>query len=298
MNNTLSKTLDIMRKYGIRADKSLGQNFLISDYVLDEIVEASKIEKEDLIIEIGPGLGNLTQKLLEVSNKVIAIELDTKMIEILNDRFENQKDKLIIINEDVLKCDIKEIIKNNKTLGSVKIVANLPYYITTPIIMKLLEEELGLKSITVMIQKEVAQRIVSEPGSKMCGAITSSIHYYSTPQSIITVKPENFIPSPSVDSEVIRLDILEKPKVYVKNKELFFSIIKIAFSQRRKTLLNSIVNSSLFTKEGALKMFESLQIDEKRRGETLKLEEFAKIENYITNEKRSKNGTANIRNRG
>lgn len=286
MDNTFNKTLELMRQYGIHADKNLGQNFLISDDVLDKIVSASEVEKDDLIIEIGPGLGNLTQKLLEVSNKVIAIELDSKMIKILNDRFKNQKENLIIINEDILKCNLKEIIKNNRTHGNVKVIANLPYYITTPIIMKLLEDELGLKSITVMIQKEVAERIVAKPGDKKCGAITSSIHYYSNPESIMIVKPENFIPSPNVNSEVIKLNILDKPKVNAIDKTKFFSIIKIAFSQRRKTLLNSFINSSILTKEEALIMFKKLQIDEKRRGETLNLEEFAKIENYITKEKK------------
>lgn len=284
MKNILEDTKFIMKKYNIKANKSLGQNFLINQQVVEEIVKSANINKEDLIMEIGPGLGTLTQFLLEEAGKVICIELDTKMIQILNDRF-SLFDNFQVINQDVLKTDLKTLIKNEKETGkikNVKIVANLPYYITTPIIMKLLEEELDLDSITVMIQKEVADRLIAIPGSKDTGAITYSIYYYTEPKGILEVPKESFIPEPEVTSKVIKLNIRKNTIINVKNKEFMFKIIKNSFLQRRKTLLNALTNSNIFlNKEQGYQILNKLGLEENIRAEKLTLEDFAKLTNEI-----------------
>ena len=248
MGNLEEKTRFIMKKYGISANKSLGQNFLINQDVVDNIVGASDITKDDLVIEIGPGLGTLTESLLQNAGKVIAIELDERMLKILNDRF-FMYENFEVINQDVLKVNLKELIKKEKTehnLKNAKIVANLPYYITTPIIMKLLEEELDINSITVMIQKEVADRLIATPGDKLSGAITYSVYYYADSEKIMLVENNSFIPEPEVQSEVIKLNIRKEPVVTPKNKEKMFKIIKCAFTQKRKTLINSLTNTKIF----------------------------------------------------
>ena len=284
MENTYNETMFILKKYGITANKSLGQNFLINDEVINTIINCSNVSKEDLIIEIGPGLGTLTSHLLEKAGKVIAIELDKRMITILNERFSLYKN-FQLINDDVLKVNLKEIIDNNLnnniSLQNVKIVANLPYYITTPIIMKLLEDKLEIESITVMIQKEVAQRLTSIPGSKLSGAITYSVNYYCEPEEIIVVPNSSFIPEPEVESEVIKLNIRKEPPVKVDNEELFFKFIKASFMQRRKTLVNGICNSGLMSKDEIVKLLIKLNIDEKIRGENLSMQDFANIINNI-----------------
>ena len=231
MENLEEKTRSIMRKYGISAQKSLGQNFLINEDVVENIVNASEISKNDLVIEIGPGLGTLTESLIEKAGKVIAIELDERMLKILNDRF-SIYENFEVINKDVLKVDLAELIqteKKNNNLKSAKIVANLPYYITTPIIMKLLEEELEIESITVMIQKEVADRLIAIPGEKLSGAITYSVYYYAESEKIMIVENNSFIPEPEVQSEVIKLKIRKNPVIKLKDKDLFFKLIKISF---------------------------------------------------------------------
>ena len=276
-----------MKKYKISANKSLGQNFLINDEAVDDIVSSSKICSDDLVIEIGPGLGTLTKELLEKAAKVIAIELDTRMIKILNDRF-SLYNNFEIINEDVLKVDLEKLISDQKNnlpqIKNVKIVANLPYYITTPIIMKLLEDRLSIDTITVMIQKEVADRIVSVPGSKLSGAITYTVNYYAEPESIRLVGRECFIPQPNVDSEVIKLNVRKEPVIKVKNQDLFFSIIKCSFMQRRKTLINALVNSNIIeNKETAKKILNELKLNENIRGEVLSIEEFGRLSDYIEN---------------
>ena len=285
MSEILEETRFIINKYNIKANKSLGQNFLINEEVVNKIVESSEISKDDLVIEIGPGLGTLTKYLLEKAKKVICIELDTKMITILNDRFKLYNN-LEIKNEDVLKVNLKKLIKEEKELNNiknVKIVANLPYYITTPIIMKLLEEELDLESITVMIQKEVADRLIAIPGEKNAGAITYTVYYYSIGKKIIEVQNDSFIPEPEVTSEVIKLIIRNKPDIQVKDKELMFKIIKNAFMQRRKTLLNSLNNSNVFkSKEDGIKILKKLGLDENIRAEKLTLQDFANIANKIS----------------
>ena len=287
MQNLYEETKFIMKKYNVSANKNLGQNFLIDYDIVDAIINASQISKDDLIIEIGPGIGTLTKFLLEKAGKVIAVELDTKMVKILNDRFTDYKN-FEIINADILKLDLNEIIKINKEekkFKNAKIVANLPYYITTPIIMNLLENNLDLESITIMIQKEVADRIVATPGSKMSGAITYSVHYYSIPESKKIVPNTSFVPMPQVDSEVINLKIRKEPVVNVKNVELFFKVIKASFMQRRKTLANALQNANIInTKEEIKKILMKLNLDENIRGEKLTMQNFADLANIINSE--------------
>ena len=284
MENILEETRFIMKKYNIKANKNLGQNFLINEEVVTNIVDCSNIDKQDLVIEIGPGLGTLTKYLLEKAGKVICIELDTKMLQILKDRF-SLYNNFELINNDVLKADLKNIIEKEKAEGkikNVKIVANLPYYITTPIIMKLLEEELELESITVMIQKEVADRLIAIPGEKNTGAITYAVYYYATSEAIMEVPNSSFIPEPAVTSKVIKLNIRKEPIVTPKSKEKMFKVIKCAFMQKRKTLLNSLTNNKIFeNKNQGIELLKSLQINENIRPEELTLEQFEKISDNL-----------------
>lgn len=283
MSNLWDETSFIMKKYHIKANKNLGQNFLIDEQVIEKIVNASEIKKEDCVIEIGPGLGTLTKELLEKAGKVISIELDKKMITILKDRFALY-DNFELINNDVLQVDLKNIILTEKEKGlkNVKVVANLPYYITTPIIMKLLEEKLDLESITVMVQKEVADRLIAIPSDKETGAITYSVYYYAKGEEILEVPKESFIPEPEVTSKVIKLDIRKEPPVKVKSPEVMFRIIKCAFMQRRKTLLNALVNTKVFlNKDEGIKILKKIGLREDIRAEKLKIEDFAKIADSI-----------------
>lgn len=278
--SVLKETKFIMEKYNIKADKSLGQNFLIDDEAVTGIIEAASISKDDLVIEIGPGLGTLTKELLARAGKVICIELDKRMIEILKDRFamyENFK----IINDDVLKVNLHELIEKEKLVNT-KIVANLPYYITTPIIMKLLEERLDIETITVMIQKEVADRLVTKPGTGDTGAITYAINYYTNPKRVLEVQNTSFIPAPKVNSSVIQLEVLHEPKVKVENEAKLFDVIKTAFMQKRKTLVNALTNSGKYgSKEQIEKALIELNIDLRIRPEKLTLEEFTKLSDLV-----------------
>ncbi len=280
----LEETRYIMKKYNIRANKSLGQNFLINNEVVENIVNSSDISREDMVIEIGPGLGTLTKYLLEKAGKVLCVELDTKMIKILQDRF-SLYDNFELINEDILKVNLNEIIAKNKKDGkikNVKIVANLPYYITTPIIMKLLEEKLDIKSITVMIQKEVADRLIETPGGKNTGAITHTVYYYCESEKIMEVPNSSFIPEPEVTSEVIKLNLRDKPAVDIENTKVMFMIIKSAFMQRRKTLLNALTNTKVFiNKEEGIQILKKLNLDENVRAEKLSIQNFADIAKII-----------------
>ena len=282
--SVLEETKYLMKKYKIKANKSLGQNFLIDDTVIEDIVNGANITKNDLVIEIGPGLGSMTALLVEKAKKVICIELDKKMIQILNDRF-IAYNNIEIINEDVLKIDLNSLIEKEKKeneIQNVKIVANLPYYITTPIIMKLLEENLDIESITVMIQKEVADRLIEIPSGKNTGAITYTVFYYCEPEKIREVENTSFVPMPEVTSEVISLKLRKEPAVKVENKKVFFNIIKSAFMQRRKTLLNALVNTGVFrSKEEGLKKLKTLNLEENIRAEKLTIEDFARISNYF-----------------
>ena len=287
MENLYNKTKFILKKYNISANKSLGQNLLINDSVVNKIVESAEITKNDLVIEIGPGLGNLTEFLLEKAGKVIAIELDQRMLEILNDRF-SLYDNFEIINEDVLKVNLNELISKNKNseIKNAKIVANLPYYITTPIIMKLLEEKLDIETITVMVQKEVADRLIAIPGEKLSGAITYSVYYYATSENVTIVENNSFIPEPEVDSEVIKLSIRKNPPVELLDEDQFFKTVKASFMQRRKTLINALVNGGILkSKQDAKKLFDDLNMNYNTRGESLSIEMFAEISNYIVNNK-------------
>ena len=280
--NLFEETKFLMKKYGITANKNLGQNFLIDESVIIDACDSANINKEDLVIEIGPGLGTLTKYILERAGKVICVELDDRMIDILKERFflyENFE----IINEDILKVDLHKLIKEEKNgnIKNVKIVANLPYYITTPIIMKLLEERLDIQSITVMIQKEVAERLIAVPGEKFTGAITYSVYYYADSENVRVVDKSSFIPEPSVESEVINLKIRENPPVNVNNEEVFFKLIKIAFMQRRKTLVNSLSNSGFIEKNKIIEILKQLNINENIRAEKLSIQDFANIANKI-----------------
>lgn len=285
--NLYEETRFIMKQNNITANKNLGQNFLINGDVVDSIVENAEITKNDLVIEIGPGLGTLTSRLLEKAGKVICVELDRKMIAILEKRFKLYEN-LELINDDILKINLNQLISQNKIneIKHVKIVANLPYYITTPIIMKLLEERLDIESITVMIQKEVAQRLAAKPGTSDVGSITYTIWYYTEPKIVLEVPKESFIPAPEVTSSVIKLDILKQPRIEVKDEKQFFKIIKVAFMQKRKTLINALVNGKVFqNKEDAKKCLDELKIDEKIRGEKLTLEQYKNIAEYTYNGK-------------
>ncbi len=279
--NLIQETKFLMKKYHITANKNYGQNFLIDEKIVEAITESANISKDDVIIEIGPGLGTLTARLLEKAGKVICIELDPKMLDILNDRFTFYSN-FELINDDVLKVDLKAILMENlKRYKSAKVVANLPYYITTPIIMKLLEDKLNLESITVMVQKEVAERLTQKPGGKNCGAITYRIHYHTEPKLVISVPNSSFIPSPKVDSSVIQLQLLNSPHVCPHNEDLFFQIIKTAFLQKRKTLINTLLIGKFGNREFLEKMLTSLHLDLKIRGENLTLEQFRQIADYL-----------------
>ena len=275
--NAYQETKFILNKYDIRASKKLGQNFLIDDEVINKIVEAANISDEDLVIEIGPGLGTLTAKLLEKAKKVVAIELDDRMIKILTDRFKLYEN-FELIHEDVLKIDLNSVISSYK---SAKIVANLPYYITTPIIMKLLEEKLNLDSITVMVQKEVADRIVAEPGDKKAGAITYAVYYYAMPEKVINVPHTSFIPNPEVESEVIKLNLRDKPPIDLNDDLVFFKLIKASFAERRKTFANAVTNAGICSRETIEKILEKLDIDTRIRGEALTLNQYSDIANEL-----------------
>lgn len=285
MGNILEETKNIMKKYKIRANKSLGQNFLINREVIENIINNSEISKDDMIIEIGPGLGTLTKYLLEKSERVLCIELDNKMVKILQDRFSTYNN-FQVINADVLKINLNEIINENKSkykIKNVKIVANLPYYITTPIIMKLLEERIDIKSITVMIQKEVADRLIEIPGGKNTGAITYTVYYYCTSKKIMEVPNSSFIPEPEVTSEVIKMDLRNKPAVEIKEPKIMFMIIKSAFMQRRKTLLNALTNTKVFiNKDEGIKILKKLNLKENIRAEELSIQDFANIAKIIS----------------
>ena len=277
--NLYEETKFLMKKYQISANKNLGQNFLIDENVIQNIIDSAQIDENDFVIEIGPGLGTLTSQLVEKAGKVIAIELDQKMVKILQERF-SLYSNFQLLNEDVLKVDLKTLIeKENTQKCPVKIVANLPYYITTPIIMKLLEEKLPIQNITVMVQKEVADRLTAIPGEKNTGAITYCVYYYCEPKQVRLVPNTSFIPEPKVNSEVIQLNIRQNPPVQLKDEIVFFKIVKASFMQRRKTLLNGLTNAGIISKERMREILNKMQLPETVRGEDLSIEQFAQIAN-------------------
>lgn len=271
------KTQELVNKYNFKFSKSLGQNFLIDDSVLNDIVSGADVNEEDLVIEIGPGVGSLTAQLLKKAKKVVSIELDNDLIPILEAEL-GQYENFSLIHKDALKVDFNEVIGDEK---SVKLVANLPYYVTTPIIVNLLKKNYNFKSLTIMIQKEVAERIDAEPNCKEYGSLSLLVQYYCDTKIIRKVPPACFIPRPKVDSIVIRLDRLEEKRVKVKDEDLMFEIIRHSFNMRRKTLWNATKFLGM-NKEVLEKAYEEAGIDPKRRGETLTLEEFAALSDRIT----------------
>ncbi len=281
---THKKTTEIVDKYGFNFKKNFGQNFLIDSHVLNKIVDSSEITKEDLVIEVGPGIGSLTEYLSEKAKKVVCIEIDKKLIPILNETLA-ECDNVEIINEDILKVDLKKIIEEHG-FKKAKMVANLPYYITTPIIMNVLENDINIETITVMIQKEVAKRMSAKPGTKDYGSLTIAVQYYSEPYLVANVPQNCFKPRPNVDSAVIRLKKKSEKEVTVCDEKLMFDIIKIAFSQRRKTLLNCIFNSTQFnfTKDEIENILTKCGVDIRIRGEKLTIKQFAILTDIIYNE--------------
>lgn len=268
---------EILSENEFRFSKSLGQNFLIDENALCKIIDNSCIDENTNIIEIGPGFGTLTQRLCQSAKKVVAIEIDSTVIPILEDNL-SEFDNVKIINSDVLELNLSELIESEFDGGDIKVVANLPYYITTPIIMTLLERKLPISDIIIMIQKEVADRILANPGKKDYGALTVAVGYYTVPEIVLTVGPGSFMPPPKVSSSVIKLNVRKTPAVDVDEKN-FFKLVKAAFAQRRKTLLNAISNSGITkkSKEEILNALTLSGIDEKARGETLSIEMFAEL---------------------
>lgn len=276
-----SKTKEILKKYDFYFKKNYGQNFIIDANILHHIVSLASINKDDCVLEIGPGIGSLTQLLSESAKKVIAVEIDNKLIPILNNIFKDYNN-IEFLNADILKININEVIEQRNNGKAIKVVANLPYYITTPIIMKLLEDKLNIETITIMIQKEVAQRIVAKPSSKDYGALSLAVQYYCKPEIMFNVSADCFVPRPNVDSAVINLKILDTPSVDTKDSKFLFKIIKIAFSQRRKTLLNCLNNSDInLSKDTLLKIIKECGFDEKVRGEALTLEQLSLLSDKI-----------------
>lgn len=280
MDLTSPRTIrSIQEKFGFTFKKGLGQNFLTSQNVLEEIVDAAEIDSG--VIEVGPGFGVLTSELAKNSNKVVTIEIDERLLGVLEYTLANY-DNVKIVNADILKLDLHKLIQEEFGDEKVSIAANLPYYITTPIITKLLEEKLPLKNIVVMVQKEVALRMAAKPSSKDYGAITVLCQYYTEPSVVTNVPASLFVPPPKVDSAVLKLKIREKPAVQVQDEKMFFRVVKAAFSQRRKTLLNCLCSNFSFPKEEMSALLEGIGIMPSRRGETLSLQEFADISDAIT----------------
>lgn len=283
-------TLEIINKYGFHFQKKYGQNFLIDANILEKIIEAAEITKEEGVIEIGPGIGTMTQYLAEHAKWVAAVEIDKNLIPILKETLSDYNN-VTIFNEDILKLDINKLVQDKNNGRPVKIVANLPYYITTPIIMGLFESQVPLSSITIMVQKEVAERMQVGPGTKDYGALSLAVQYYARPEIMLKVPPTCFIPKPNVGSAVIRLTRFDKPPVQVNSEKKLFSIIKAAFNQRRKTLANALANASILvdekgnevrvTREYVCNILDQMELSQTIRGEALTLEQFARLSNFL-----------------
>lgn len=285
MNKRLSShsaTMELVKKHGFKFTKSLGQNFLIDDNIVDKIVAGAGIGPGDKIIEVGPGIGTLTREMASRAEALMAVEIDKNLIPILADTL-GDYDNVKIVNEDIIKADIKGLIDENLSGGPVKLVANLPYYITTPIIMRFLEENINVTDIVVMVQKEVAERMNAQPGGKDFGALSVAVQYYCDTEIVAKVPRHLFVPQPNVDSIVIALRIRPERKYKVDDEDLYFKVVKAAFGQRRKTLLNSISSMGNLSKDQVKEALEEAGIDPKRRGETLSLDEFAILSNVIGN---------------
>ena len=277
------KTIEVLQKYNFSFQKKFGQNFLIDPHVLDKIIAAAEITKDDFVLEIGPGIGTLTQYLAEAAREVVAVEIDSTLIPILEDTL-SAYDNVSVINEDVLKVDLRKLAEERNGGKPIKVVANLPYYITTPIIMSLFESHVPLKSLTVMVQKEVALRMQAGPGTKDYGALSLAVQYYASPYLAANMPPNCFMPRPNVGSAVIRLTRFEETPVQVKDEKLLFRLIRASFNQRRKTLQNGLVNSQEldFTKEQVAAAIATLGVSPSVRGEALTLEQFAALANALS----------------
>ena len=275
-------TIEVLQKYGFNFQKKFGQNFLIDSNILEEIIESAHVTKEDFVLEIGPGIGTMTQYLCEAAREVVAVEIYKNLIPILGDTL-SAYNNVEVINEDILKVDIKSLAEEKNGGKPIKVVANLPYYITTPIIMGLFESHVPIDSITIMVQKEVADRMQEGPGSKEYGALSLAVQYYAKPEIMVNVPPSCFMPQPKVGSAVIRLTRHEQPVVDVEDERLLFQIIRASFNQRRKTLLNGLNNSPEIhlPKEMLEECIEELQVSPTIRGEALSLEQFARLSNII-----------------
>ena len=275
-------TIEVLQKYRFNFQKKFGQNFLIDTHVLDKIIDASGVTEDDFVLEIGPGIGTMTQYLCERAREVVAVEIDKNLIPILSDTLKNYSN-VTVIHEDILKLDICKLAEEKNQGKPIKVVANLPYYITTPIIMGLFESHVPIDSITIMVQKEVAERMQEKPGSKEYGALSLAVQYYAKPEIVANVPPNCFMPRPNVGSAVIRLTRHEKPPVEVEDEKLMFRIIRASFNQRRKTLANGLNNSPEIhlPKEVIQESIVSLGVPENIRGEALSLEQFAELSNEI-----------------
>lgn len=277
-----TNTIAVLQKYNFNFQKKYGQNFLIDTHVLEKIIRESGITKDDLVLEIGPGIGTMTQYLAENAREVVAVEIDKNLIPILSDTL-SAYDNVTVMNEDILKVDINKIAEEKNNGKPIKVVANLPYYITTPIIMGLFESHVPLESITIMVQKEVADRMQVGPGTKDYGALSLAVQYYAKPEIVANVPPNCFMPRPNVGSAVIKLSRYEKPPVQVKDEAYLFAIIRASFNQRRKTLLNGLTNAGNLnvTKEQILEALEKMKLSPSIRGEALTLEQFAQLSNLL-----------------
>ena len=277
-------TIAILQNYNIMFQKRFGQNFLIDTRVLDKIISASGITKDDMILEVGPGIGTMTQYLCESARKVVAVEIDKNLIPILENDTLKEYDNVRVINEDILKLDINKLVEEENDGKPIKVVANLPYYITTPIIMGLFESHVPIESITIMVQKEVADRMQVGPGTKDYGALSLAVQYYAKPEIIANVPPNCFMPRPNVGSAVIKLTRHEQVPVEVKDEKLMFKLIRAAFNQRRKTLQNSINNSPelSLSKDQVVEALDKMGLSQTIRGEALSLEQFAELANHLS----------------
>ena len=275
-------TIAVLQKYNFNFQKKFGQNFLIDTSVLERIIAAAQITKEDCVLEIGPGIGTMTQYLAESAREVIAVEIDKALIPILEDTL-SAYDNVTVVNDDILKVDINRIVEEKNGGRPIKVVANLPYYITTPIIMGLFESHVPLKSITIMVQKEVADRMQVGPGTKDYGALSLAVQYYARPEIVANVPPNCFIPRPNVGSAVIRLTRYEESPVQVDDEKFMFALIRASFNQRRKTLVNGLSNAAglSVSKEKVTRVLEHMGLGATIRGETLKLEQFARLSNLL-----------------
>ena len=277
-----TNTIAVLNRYGFDFKKKFGQNFLIDENVVEKIVREAGVTKDDFVVEVGPGIGTMTQILCENAREVVAVEIDKKLIPILTEDTLSYYDNVTVINEDILKLDIKKLADEKNEGRPIKVVANLPYYITTPIIMGLFKSHVPLDSITIMVQKEVADRMQCGPGTKYYGALSLAVQFYAKPKVVLNVPASCFMPRPNVDSAVIRLERFKTPPVDVKNEHLMFKIIRASFNQRRKTMLNSVGNSGIgITKEALTNALETMGLPLTIRGEALTLGQFAELSNLL-----------------